>query len=297
MDTGWGLTVVLWLQAQRNPLWEPPLLLLHWLGGESAVLLLLPAVWWCWHPALGRRLTVGLLASFWLNAALKTALHLPRPFHVSAAVHELFVERGPGLPSGHTQSAALLATLLWLTWRRPEVAAGGLLLTGAMAFSRVAAGVHLPGDVLLGAALGVLLALLLDWAERRGGSRWEALPAPRRALLGTAAVGLALLLFPGLLTPPEQLRSAAPAALGTLWGVLLGRSAWPAAARCAWWWWPLGLLGALALRAGLSALLADCQPDLLWRFARYALLGAWLAAVPALAQRRRLAPPADTPAG
>lgn len=68
-------------------------------------------------------------------------------------------------PSGHSASSFAAATVIAAVSPRLRVPA--FVLAAAIAFSRVYNGVHWPTDVLVGAAVGVVTALLLLAAARR----------------------------------------------------------------------------------------------------------------------------------
>ena len=76
---------------------------------------------------------------------------------------------GYSLPSGHAATAFAGAVALSYLWRR--AAPLFFLLAAAIAYSRVYVGVHYPGDVLLGAAIGAAV-----------GAAWVyGLTSPRRS--------------------------------------------------------------------------------------------------------------------
>ncbi len=72
-------------------------------------------------------------------------------------------------PSGHASFFFALAFSIFLFNKK----IGSLFLLGAalMGVARVAAGVHWPLDILAGALVGVLSALLVNWSLAKGSSR------------------------------------------------------------------------------------------------------------------------------
>jgi diacylglycerol kinase family enzyme/membrane-associated phospholipid phosphatase len=99
------------------------------------------------------------LASAVANLPAKLALRRPRPplDLVPVARHLSRLPVTWSLPSGHSASAAAFATGVALESRR---AAGPVAaLAAAVGFSRVYTGVHYPGDVVVGAAIGVAAAV------------------------------------------------------------------------------------------------------------------------------------------
>ncbi|MET8227146.1 phosphatase PAP2 family protein [Streptomyces sp. NPDC005301] len=114
------------------------------------------------------------LASFTVNTVVKWGARRPRPLldHVPPVRHLRRQPHTTSFPSGHAASAAAFATGVALESTRY----GALVapLAASVAFSRVYVGVHYPGDVLAGAAIGVgAAALTCRWWPPRT-------PAPER---------------------------------------------------------------------------------------------------------------------
>jgi membrane-associated phospholipid phosphatase len=65
----------------------------------------------------------------------------------------------PSFPSDHAAAAAAIAVVVLLVHRRLGVLV--LALAALVCFARVYVGAHYPGDVLAGAGIGVVVALLL----------------------------------------------------------------------------------------------------------------------------------------
>jgi undecaprenyl-diphosphatase len=98
---------------------------------------------------------------------LRPAFRQPRPFDLHQGTQWIEHASTPGFPSAHTSVMMALAVSLALTpglraWARPLPLAFGL----AMAWSRVALGVHFPSDVLAGMVVGAVCAQARHVAER-----------------------------------------------------------------------------------------------------------------------------------
>ncbi|WP_261663684.1 phosphatase PAP2 family protein [Deinococcus sp. Marseille-Q6407] len=179
------------------------------LGRDEVFIAVLALYTWLVNPRGAQQLGVAFALSYLVNSALKYSLDLPRPFTAgdtapSAAARA--TAGGPSFPSGHAQLGSTLWLGLAAQQRRPWLWAVAALLTGLIAYSRIALGVHYPADVLAGLALGVVFAAL-------AGSRHWALPSDALWRWGVlAAVLLACLLLPAGI--PREL----PAGLGMLAG-------------------------------------------------------------------------------
>jgi undecaprenyl-diphosphatase len=128
-----------------------------------AIALVLAVLWR--RPALFLTVVVADVAADLLAELGKAIVHRHRPFE-----HQL----GPAtstwsFPSGHSATSFACATVLSAfapRWRVPF-----FLLATLIALSRLYTGVHYPTDVVAGALLGVLTALLLLAGGRRRSRR------------------------------------------------------------------------------------------------------------------------------
>ena len=89
----------------------------------------------------------------------------PRPFLATRDVHSLFQVHEWSFPSAHALVFFALATAIFLYNKKwgAGLYAGALLVV----IARVAAGVHYPSDVLVGAGIGVIVACLMFYLVRR----------------------------------------------------------------------------------------------------------------------------------
>ena len=316
MDTLWTAELNVIRALQSLGAWLTPLMrLLSFLGEEQFYLAALPILYWIIDARIGARVAVYLVTSVALNDALKLLWHTPRPYWISRDVEALAVESTFGLPSGHGQNGvAVWGSLAGSVARRGAWLAVILLILG-IGLSRVYLGVHFPSDVFGGWAVGGLLL----WAGRRYEKRivagylsWTAAQQVGLALaaaLTLVALGAASLALLGTWSVPPAWDANALAATGapleapnirnvvSSAGVLFGLmvagarlqrrggfsargSATQRAARLA-----LGLVVVLMLWQGLAVVLPRDDSVLAYglRFARYALVGAWVAGLaPAL---------------
>lgn len=130
--------------------------------GDGHVYLLLALVLWMFEPTEGVLfLYTGLLAyalELPLYVMLKQLFKRARPCDFHCKVPHVTPSDKFSLPSGHTAAAFLMATLL--THFYPSFALIAYGWASLIAVSRILLGVHYPGDILAGAALGVTISIL-----------------------------------------------------------------------------------------------------------------------------------------
>ena len=117
----------------------------------------------------------------------------PRPYVADPGDAHLFVPASmdPSFPSDHATAAFAIAVAIALRSRRAGYLA--LAMATVLAVARVAVGVHYPGDVIGGAVLGTLCALLFYLPAVRGPLHRFAdwLSATYERLVSRASAGLA----------------------------------------------------------------------------------------------------------
>ena len=153
------IPIAIWFQSLGNWL-VPPFQFITFLGNEAFYLLVMPALYWCYHPHWGMEMGLMLLLSGGVNSLLKLSFRSPRPFWVSTEIKGLASGTTFGFPSGHAQNAAgvwgWLAQKLKKTWLQLSL----LLLITLIGFSRLVLGVHFLHDVVAGWLFGVFLLTL-----------------------------------------------------------------------------------------------------------------------------------------
>jgi undecaprenyl-diphosphatase len=96
----------------------------------------------------------------WSATGIKALVGRDRPpVHDARPKALVPVPHDGSFPSGHAATSFAAATTL--TFAFPRLAPALFVLAAAVAFSRVYVGVHYPLDVLVGAVLGVLVAIAL----------------------------------------------------------------------------------------------------------------------------------------
>lgn len=288
VENGPGLSIILWFQSWRTDLITGLFQPFNWAGGEIFFLVLLTIIYWTISKPVGRRLTIIFLVSTWLNAFCKSWWKRPRPFQVSGKVQAPYTAAGYGLPSGHTQTATTVASVLFAETRKRWALVLLFLYMFLMGISRMVHGVHFPQDVLLGWILGVGIVVIMLALEGRFSSALSALTLGQTLLIaiGVAAipVGLALAVesqpqrIAGMITPAAVLAGVIP-------GFHLEREkvGFDISGRLAQKYlrYMVGIATALVIKEGLKPILGIINDhslcmEITVRFIRYFLLGLWI---------------------
>lgn len=185
-----GNELIQFVQLFRNPFFDQVFLTLTRLGEAPFILTAAALVSIFYKPArwLGPGMVLVFILASVLNAEIKDALDVPRP---GSGVDTLQDPGGNSTPSAHTMIATavwvFLALMLPKGWWRPAL----LAVPVVVGFSRIYLGVHYPGDVALGMALGAIIAVCIQALMRP--SHDSPLVSPAYAISGYLIIGLALL--------------------------------------------------------------------------------------------------------
>ena len=117
---------------------------------------------------------IGLVIAFsdrFTSGFMKPFFERPRPCHdplIGYLIHTYDKCGGRyGFASSHAANVFGLATFLWLLLRRTYRFIGLLFLWAILvSYSRVYLGVHYPGDITVGALVGIICAFIIYWLYR-----------------------------------------------------------------------------------------------------------------------------------
>ena len=137
--------------------------------------------------AMGQTLTLG------VTLAVKEIVARPRPFETleDVRVKHQWSAAGHSFPSGHASQAFAIATIISLSYNDPAVTIPLFLWAGAIGYGRIYLGVHYPGDVLGGMAVGIAGGLAA-WSLRKEVRRISNSFAPPDAALRSGILGFQL---------------------------------------------------------------------------------------------------------
>ena len=179
-----NLGLVQLLADHRNIYLVKLALIAAFMGSTQGYILLILIFYVAWNKHLAIRLTVVLLVASSLSNLLKSLLRNPRPFVAQGTylqkwavpqsnARSLAVEYST--PSGHATGASSFYTYLYGVTRRRVVRVLAVVAILLIGVSRPYLGVHYCEDVLLGWALGLIVALVsLHYADAID-SAWSSL--------------------------------------------------------------------------------------------------------------------------
>jgi membrane-associated phospholipid phosphatase len=317
------IQMIQWLQALGDWL-TTPMEYLSLTGSEQFYLLIAPAIYWCWDTVLGLQTGLFLMLNANLNAYLKILFCTARPFWVSTSIKHLAFESSFGLPSGHSQNAAVFWGTIGAFFRKTWLWILLIILVFLVGISRLYLAVHFPHDVLIGWLVGAL-ALWLFLHLSKPVTGWIMQRRLSIQIL-TILVGSLCLILIGFLIrlavsdfvlPGEWVANAAASFLEEdpinpldISGIVSNAGAFFGLAAGACWLkslggfdvsgsavqrlgrYLLGVLGVFILWFGLGEVLPRGETWLpfLLRFIRYGLVGVWVTALaPLLFIKIRLA--------
>jgi membrane-associated phospholipid phosphatase len=130
------------------------------LGNIAFLYFLLPIVYWCWRKRAGFFLMILVILASYSNFLIKGFIAWERP----PINLWLIGANGYAFPSTHAVLAVVIWGFLAYQVRKTWFTILSIFLVLLIAISRVYLGVHYPGDVLAGLAVGVCFLYLYRWS-------------------------------------------------------------------------------------------------------------------------------------
>lgn len=176
------------LQGLSSPLLDAIFTAITSTGSSAFLILAVLLLYWLRDKRVAVLISVLLLYGSALNGLMKALFGMPRP---PQELHKVDAG-GNGFPSGHAQQSTAFWSSLALAYRG-TMAAAAVVMIVLVALSRVYLGVHFLGDVLGGAAIGLLLASGTVILSAR--VPWSSLDLRLKVILSIAGPSI----FPGAL--------------------------------------------------------------------------------------------------
>jgi undecaprenyl-diphosphatase len=131
-------------------------------------------IYWFVRTPENRRMVLNTLlsaaAALGTNGIIGAIYHRDRPFVAHHVIQLVKHEASASFPSNHAAAAFAVAASIWL-WRRKDGSVW-FLLAALIGFSRIWSGIHYPTDIVGGAILGILIAVVIGKLMRWQGLKW-----------------------------------------------------------------------------------------------------------------------------
>ena len=155
------------IQAARTPFWDFIMPCITYLGSGGAVWIIISVIMLFFKKTRKTGITIALaliIGLFLSTLGFKNLIMRERPFNTEGAllnINSLLIGAPSGrfsFPSGHSVSSFSAAAVLMMYSKKIGIPA--LILASLIAFSRLYLYVHVPSDVLAGALVGIIFAII-----------------------------------------------------------------------------------------------------------------------------------------
>ena len=275
----WEQTIIRGLQAIGNAFFDAVNIGITYLGDEIFFIVVAVLLYWCVDKRFAYKFMNVYILSVAANEGLKSLVKRARPY-TREGIRSIGAETsGYSFPSGHSQSIANISTQVNMRWKknvaRKVFLSVGIVATVLVMFSRMYLGQHYLTDVLMGAAIGIVLALLLSLLFELLGDREEWIAVGIVPLCLTIAIVLSALGAEGVGNIMTVLGAYTAIAIG----YFCEKKFVEYDVRSSKWWKygikaVVGLATTLALKEGLK-LAFDPDVYILYNFLRYFIVGLW----------------------
>ncbi len=174
----WEVQLMESIQSFMGPVLAKIMEVITFFGSDLFIVFCLGLVYWVYDKKQGMRFGVTLMLTDIIFPVIKNITLRRRPYmdHESIKPYVLvdnsadamdIAAQGYSFPSGHSASAAGMATTLALIFRKTWLRVLAVVLPLLVGISRFSLGVHYPTDVLAGWVLGYGMAFFMPWAVRK----------------------------------------------------------------------------------------------------------------------------------
>lgn len=121
--------------------------------------------------AIGKRrnaseVLIAFIISGLVVALLKNLIEAPRPYWIDPSIFGYVIEKGYGMPSGHSLVSIVVLGWLWLRHPRSlSLTLGATTILILIGLSRVFLGVHYPSQIIAGWFVGAILLCIFSWID------------------------------------------------------------------------------------------------------------------------------------
>ncbi len=212
-----------WLHIYGGRCLDMFMVMMTGLGTMQIAFIILCLLYWSISLERALKIMIILVLTAIFTDAIKYIYDNPRPDpgKLAEGLRQLnlaYRPSGPGFPSGHTSSVMALWGALAFFFRKKPVIAASLILIMLVPYSRLYLGVHFPGDVLGGYAIGLMALILLIPAIRFMEAHYRGMNETVLMILIYAITMALLLALPGKHTGVNT-----GLLCGLLFGALLAR--------------------------------------------------------------------------
>ena len=134
--------------------------------------LLVPYLWWRGKKEMALHGFLAGVIAYFIAHMVKEVWYSPRPYldngETPIAIH---VPESGTFPSAHTAAAIALAVSLWL--HDGKLGWGALVIGLTIGMARVLANIHYPVDILGGAILGAVIAVVINRGHLKMGGLFK----------------------------------------------------------------------------------------------------------------------------
>lgn len=159
----WEIEIIKTLQKISNSFFDTLFLGITKLGEEIAFIMVMVVILWCFDKRFGLFMGLNFLFAALTINVLKNVIKRPRPFSNDNSLSIGKQTHGYSFPSGHTQSAASIYTLLGFNYglrkKRVWFCVLMFLIVVLVGLSRMYLGQHYLTDVLVGFAIGTMISI------------------------------------------------------------------------------------------------------------------------------------------